>query len=89
MDAGWQMKENNELKDAWFEKRKDMFPHYGRDMEMLFSYVKIAHARRIYGKMTETRKHLTIEDIDKGYTMLLDNRKKENPISKAMLSMYI
>jgi SpoVK/Ycf46/Vps4 family AAA+-type ATPase len=87
-EAGWTIAESD-ISDAWFEKRKEKFPSFGRDMEMLFSYVKIAHSRRIYGKSNCTKKCLNIEDLDRGYMMLLDNRKKEDPITKAMLSMYI
>jgi len=87
-EAGWNVAESD-ITDAWFEKRKDHFPSFGRDMEMLFSYTKIAHSRRIYGKSKELKKCLNLKDLDRGYEMLLNNRKKENHISKAMLSMYI
>ena len=87
-EAEWSIDESD-ITDAWFEKRKDHFPSFGRDMEMLFSYTKIAHSRRIYGKPKDLRKCLNIKDLDRGYEMLLANRKKENPITKAMLSMYI
>lgn len=87
-DANWTIAETTITND-WFEKRKDNFPSYGRDMEMMFSYAKIAHSRRIYGKPKETKKCLNINDLDRGYEMLLENRKKENPIKKSMLSMYV
>ena len=87
-EAGWTIDESA-ITDTWFEKRKDHFPSFGRDMEMMFSYTKIAHSRRIYGKSKELRKCLNSNDLDRGYEMLLDNRKKENLISKAMLSMYV
>ena len=87
-EAEWTIDESA-ISDAWFEKRKEKFPSFGRDMEMLFSYTKIAHSRRIYGKSKDQRKCLNSKDLDRGYEMLLDNRKKENPITKAMLSMYI
>lgn len=77
------------ITDAWFEKRKEKFISFGRDMEMMFSYTKIAHSRRIYGKSKDLRKRLNISDLDRGYEMLLENRKKEDPITKAMRSMYI
>jgi len=84
----WTIQESD-ITDDWFEKRKEKFPSFGRDMEMLFSYAKIAHSRRIYGKPKDLRKCLNIADLDRGYEMLVENRKKENPITKAMLSMYI
>jgi|LauGreDrversion4_1035100.scaffolds.fasta_scaffold14546_2 SpoVK/Ycf46/Vps4 family AAA+-type ATPase len=87
-DAEWRIDEET-ISDNWFEKRKEKFPHYGRDVEMLFSYSKIAHSRRIYGKSKTLRKQLTVEDLDRGYTMLLENRKKDPAISNTLLSMYI
>ena len=87
-EAEWTIDESA-ITDAWFEKRKEKFPSFGRDMEMMFSYTKIAHSRRVYGKPREMRKCLNSKDLDRGYEMLLENRKKENPITKAMLSMYI
>jgi Holliday junction resolvasome RuvABC ATP-dependent DNA helicase subunit len=87
-EAGWTIAESD-ITDTWFEKRKDHFPSFGRDMEMLFSYSKIAHSRRIYGKTKEIRKCLNIKDLDRGYEMLLENRKKENLSRKTLLSMYV
>ena len=87
-DAGWKLGEKV-LSDSWIEKRKDNFASFGRDMEMLFSYTKISHARRVYGKPKEERKQINIEDLDKGYTMLLANRKQEPKLSKAIYSMYV
>ena len=86
-DVGWSM-DDQTISDTWFEKRKDTFIHFGRDMEMMFSYTKIAHARRIYGKPKTLRKQLNMEDLDRGYTMFMENHKKET-ISPAMLSMYV
>jgi len=61
----------------WFEKKRDNFKHFGRDMELLFSYSKIAHGRRIYGKPAELRKKLSLEDLDAGYATFLANLNKK------------
>jgi len=73
----------------WFDKRKQEFKNYGRDMELLFSYLKIAHSRRIYGKDESLRKHISIEDLDGGYDMFMKNKKKENKMNKIFESIYI
>ena len=62
---------------TWFEKRKPEFPHFGRDMELLFSYTKCSHSRRIYGKQNELRKQLSLADLTQGYETLLSNRRKK------------
>ena len=53
----------------WFESKKSQFRDNGRSMEQLFSYSKIAHAQRIYGKDPTLRKTLTQEDLDKGFDL--------------------
>jgi SpoVK/Ycf46/Vps4 family AAA+-type ATPase len=73
----------------WFDKHKQDFKNYGRDMELLFSYLKIAHSRRIYGKDASLRKHISTEDLDAGYDMFMKNKKKENKMSKMLESIYI
>jgi|Laugresbdmm110sn_2_1035109.scaffolds.fasta_scaffold00024_16 SpoVK/Ycf46/Vps4 family AAA+-type ATPase len=74
--------ENVDGLEKWFESKKESFKNYGRDMELLFTYTKIAHGRRIYGKSEETRKNLCIDDLNAGYKSLLANSKKkdERPI---------
>lgn len=62
----------------WFEKRKTDFPHFGRDMELLFSYTKCCHGRRIYGQCDpQIRKRLSLLDVTQGYEMLLSNRRRK------------
>ena len=81
--------EDNVVNIKWFDKHKQDFKNYGRDMELLFSYLKIAHSRRIYGKAASLRKHITMEDLDAGYDMFMKNKKKENKMSKILESIYI
>ena len=63
--------------DKWFDSKKESFKNYGRDMELLFSYTKIAHGRRIYGKADTERKKLSLDDLNAGYKSLLANSKKK------------
>jgi SpoVK/Ycf46/Vps4 family AAA+-type ATPase len=81
--------EDDVVNIKWFDKRKQEFKNYGRDMELLFSYLKIAHSRRIYGKDASLRKHISIEDLDTGYDMFMKNKKKENKMDKILESIYI
>ena len=60
--------------NKWFIDKKSNFTHFGRDMELLFTYTKIGHGRRIYGKDTDLRKKLTMADMDHGYKQFLKNR---------------
>lgn len=81
--------EDNVVNIKWFDKHKQDFKNYGRDMELLFSYLKIAHSRRIYGKDSSLRKRITTEDLNGGYEIFIKNKKKENKMDKMLQSIYI
>ena len=78
IDNKWDFQHDSVITEKWFDKQKDNFTNYGRDMELLFSYIKVAHGRRIYGKSFELKRKLSIEDIESGYKVFLQNRKKKN-----------
>ena len=86
-ECEWTAPEN--LTEKWFETNKAEFPHYGRSMEALFSYVKIAHARRIYGKPKNLRKILTMEDMNMGLKSFLLHKKSEDKTMKLFQTMYL
>lgn len=65
------------MNEEWFSAKKKKFIHYGRDIEALLTHVKIAHGRRVYGKPTEQLKHITADDLEKGYTHFIENSKKQ------------
>jgi len=44
MEPGWM---------AWFRANKDAFTGAGRDMEKLLSFMKMSHARRVFGKRSK------------------------------------
>ena len=78
----------------WFENKKEYFKYYGRDIEALFIKTKIAHSRRIFGKSISERKNLTTKDLEKGFSLFLNNdevkKRKEKEVFKNVLqSMYI
>ena len=81
--------EDDVVNIKWFDKHKQDFKNYGRDMELLFSYLKIAHSRRIYGKDSSLRKRITTEDLNGGYEIFIKNKKKGNKMNKMLESIYI
>jgi chromosomal replication initiation ATPase DnaA len=79
-DQEWELLNMSTLTERWFVDKMDNFKNYGRDMELLLTYSKIAHGRRIYGKDSSIRKKLSMEDINNGYQTLIKNKKqKEMP----------
>jgi SpoVK/Ycf46/Vps4 family AAA+-type ATPase len=88
-DIEWSLESLDEKKlHKWFEDNKTNFKHFGRDMELLLTYVKIAHGRRIYMKSKELRKIISMDDIKNGYEVFIKNKKiKKEPIF--MNNIYI
>lgn len=90
-DANWDVQED--ISTSWFEKNKDYFKYYGRDMETLFAKTKIAHSRRIFGKDKELKKKINKEDLKKGLELYLKNdevknRKNDGSESYLLNTMY-
>jgi AAA+ superfamily predicted ATPase len=77
----------SDMNSQWFENKKETFKNYGRDMEILFSYTKICHGRRIFGKLDEIIKQLTINDMNNGYEMYLKNKKSSN--KEILYGLYV
>lgn len=78
VDADIQMK--------WFELNKRHFKDNGRSMEQLFSYAKVAHAQRIYGKDIALRKILSLDDLEEGLSLYKEfgNSCKNDNISMGL-----
>jgi len=84
----WSYVDDLGLLDKWFDERKDTFKNYGRDVELLLTYSKIAHGRRVYGKEIELRKKLTRDDVNSGHQTYLKN-KKQKPVPQFMHTIYV
>jgi hypothetical protein len=88
-DQEWEFDVSFQITDKWFEEKKDRFKHYGRDMELLFTYVKMAHGLRIYGKPPECRKKITSEDMNAGFETFVSNKQSAKPESTFMHTIYV
>lgn len=72
---GWTLEDQDgACLTKWFVDKKAHFTHFGRDMELLFTYTKIGHGRRVYGKESELRRKLTMADLELGFQKFLKNR---------------
>ena len=81
--------ECEELSEDWFKKNYPQFSSYGRDMEQLFTYTKICHSRRVYGKEKDLRKIITMKDLEKGLGIFMSNRKKKDKDPSYMYGIYV
>ena len=83
----WQFIDDNVLSEQWFHTNKEHLKSYGRDVEILLTYVKICHSRRIYGKNKDIRKKITKNDMDSGLALMLVN--KETKDNLFISSLYV
>ena len=90
-ESDWTLANKNDITVKWFDDKKKTFAHYGRDMEMLFTYTKISHSKRVYGKPAEERKRITQEDLNQGYETFKKHKKsgKEKDLSTAFYGLYV
>tara|TARA_X000000950_G_scaffold268004_1_gene345071 strand:- start:532 stop:1890 length:1359 start_codon:yes stop_codon:yes gene_type:complete len=67
-DNNWKTN-NDEIPISFFDKEKDVFEFFGRDIENLFSKCKIAHAKRVLFGNPSDKKVITNEDLLKGFEL--------------------
>ena len=87
LEQGWCFIDNTVLNENIFYKHKTDLTSYGRDIDLLFTYIKICHGRRIYGKDADSRKKITTMDLEAGFNMLV--RHKEKGINTIMSTLYV
>ena len=97
-ESGWLIEENESsfINNKWFEKNKDSFKFYGRDIETLLAKTKIAHSRRVFCLSSESKRIITIADLNKGLDIYLKNesfhnkdKEKEEKEKKLFSHMYM
>ena len=91
-DAGWTI-EKNSAQLSWFETNIDYFKFFGRDMETLFSKIKIAHSRRVFCLSNDKKKCITDKDLERGFSQYLDNGevkcRKDEQMDEIVRNMYV
>lgn len=81
-DIGWNVTIEEELLLKWFEKNKEYFEFFGRDIQSLLSKTKISHSKRVFCLPENEKRQIIMSDLDKGLVMFLKNdnvmkRKKD------------
>jgi ATP-dependent 26S proteasome regulatory subunit len=90
-DYGWSINDNDNsnINSQWFDKNKQYFKFYGRDIETLLTKVKIAHSKRVFCKNENEKKKLILNDLEKGFNIYLQNLNNiDNKREKFIYSMY-
>ena len=93
-EIGWEVHENSNISADWFNKNKEYFKFYGRDIETILSKTKISHSRRVFCKSNDEKKKITLNDLEKGLASFLKNddiksrKDTENLKKQIFTSMY-
>lgn len=88
-DARWSCSIQPTVLSGWFDDKKQDFTYFGRDMETLFSKIKICHAHRIFGKKSLAKRWVTKSDLDAGMLSFLENRQSDKDKDKDRISAEI
>ena len=89
-DARWSCSISPAVLAGWFDDKKCEFTYFGRDMETLFSKIKICHAHRVFGKKSLAKRWVTKADLDAGLTTFIANRqdgKEKDEMSAELRAM--
>ena len=84
-DINWKLEDDLNL--STFEKNKDLFKFYGRDMEILLLKTKIAHSRRIFGKSEDLKTFINNSDLENGIELFKKHTESE-PSNYQIHRMY-
>lgn len=88
-EHNWDILDEKSIPISFFETNKDYFIFNGGDMEILFHKCKIAHSKRVFTLPYDVKKKLTIEDLDKGLQLFLQNDEiKKRKETEKYLSYY-
>ena len=72
-DIGWTIHAKNDISHEWFDKNRESFQYFGRDIESFLAKTKISHSKRVFCKPITEKKSLTKEDLIKGFEIYLHN----------------
>lgn len=70
----WTIEPTDSKIRTWFTGREDQFRGYGRDVDTLITKIRIAHARRVFGK-PDSKDKISLQDIEAGHTLFVRNQE--------------
>ena len=85
-DINWKV--DGEINIEFFETNRELFPHYGRDMEILLLKTKIAHSRRVFCKSNDLKTVITNIDIENGLELFKKYINIESKRNQNTYNMY-
>ena len=97
-DNEWDIENEEEISNSFFETNKDYFIFNGGDMLTLFGCCKKAHAKRLMlieeeDKLKEKKKRLNLDDVKEGMIIFLTNpehaERCDKSVSTSPFGMYL
>jgi SpoVK/Ycf46/Vps4 family AAA+-type ATPase len=88
-DIGWEIEENSGITHLWFNKNKEYFMFFGRDIETLLTKTKIAHSKRVFTLSEKCKKKLILIDLDKGFEIFLKNGDSKKQREEKEFKKYL
>ena len=87
-DINWKI--HKDINIDFFKDNIDLFPYYGRDMEILLLKTKITHGRRVFCEPKKSKMVLTTQDLENGLELFKKhlNSSNNNKDEKVLFSMY-
>lgn len=77
-DQGWKLDMEISKLEKFIKDNMAHFKYYGRDMESLFTYSKIAHARKQFGKSPEKMRCISMENVKDGFDLFQKHRENRS-----------
>jgi SpoVK/Ycf46/Vps4 family AAA+-type ATPase len=74
---GWRFESDEAIDINLFKQNKDIFKNNGGDMETLFHFTKIVHARRVFFLPKDQKKNINKHDLENAIEMFTKNMSKE------------
>jgi hypothetical protein len=86
----WHIDIETAILQKFIKKNMTEFKFFGRDMETLLIYTKIAHGRKQFGKSEETKRHIVLQNLEDGFKMYQKHKqeKEKEKLSPAMYAMF-
>lgn len=75
VQSGWT---TDKIPISLFHRHEKYLTEKGGDMEIISQMTKLAYSRRTFGKHQDPAKHLTLEDVEAGFKLFLNNDEVKN-----------
>tara|TARA_B100001057_G_scaffold198759_3_gene199331 strand:- start:2177 stop:3358 length:1182 start_codon:yes stop_codon:yes gene_type:complete len=88
-NINWKIEKIDNLEEIFFDKYKEYFKNYGRDMELLLMKITICHSKRVFFLNNSLKTLINKEDLDNGFENFKIDMESDGYMNeKNVYSMY-